>query len=358
LLAVVLALVACGSPDAPATRPRTVVVETPNAVTAETAALVLAGSIHSHTEADLSFRVSGKMAERPVDMGTHVDAGAVLALLDPADARLNLGAARAALNAAEADLTLARAEEQRYRDLFALQFVGQSELDRRINVTRAAEARKEQAAAEFDLARNQSVYTRLVADTAGVVTQIYAEPGSNVTAGQPILRFAADGGREAWFAVPEGQLASFRNAKRLKVALLEAAGKRYDATLRDIDPQADSITRTHRARVTLRDVDQGVQPGATATVIVLHDAEVHSFRLPATALGSTQQGKASVWRVRTTADGEAVEPVEVIVLMQRDDSVTVNGPLAAQDRIVTAGVHLLRSGMPVHAVRRSEKAAL
>ena len=74
-------------------------------------------------------------------MGAHVERGTVLATLDPLDARLNLAAARAGVAAADADLILARAEQQRYQDLRAHNFVGQSQLDQRLNLTRLAQAR-------------------------------------------------------------------------------------------------------------------------------------------------------------------------------------------------------------------------
>jgi multidrug efflux system membrane fusion protein len=90
----------------------------------------------------------------------------------------------------------------------------------------------------------------------------------------------------------------------------------------------------------------------------MQKAAVHSFRLAATALGSNRDGKSWVWRVRSSADGEVVEPVDVIVLVFRDATVTVNGQLSAEDRIVTAGVHLLKPDMPVKPIARTDKASL
>lgn len=357
-LVLVFALAACSAPPPPVQGPRPVVVEAPRPLLGAAGGEVLPGAIHARVEADLSFRVAGKVAARKVDMGAHVERGTLLAVLDPVDARLNLAAARSTVAAAEADLALARAEQQRYQDLRTRSFVGQSQLDQRINFTRLAEARLSQAQSQYDLAANQSRYTNLTADAAGVITQIMAEPGNVVSAGQPVLRFAADGEREVYVNVPEGRIESLRQANAIAIEVLSNPGHHYQGRVRDIDPQADTATRTHLARVTLLDADQHVQLGATATVLLIAQAEAHSFRLPATALGNLAANRPAVWRIRTTEHGATVEPVPVEVLRYLDGEVLISGPLSVEDRLVSAGVHRLSAGMTVQAIDRAAKAAL
>lgn len=357
-LILVLTLAGCSAPPPPVTGPRPVVVEAPRPLLGPADGEVLPGAIHARVEADLSFRVAGKVASRKVDMGAHVERGTLLAVLDPVDARLNLAAARSTVAAAEADLALARAEEQRYRDLRTRSFVGQSQLDQRINLTRLAEARLSQAQSQYDLAANQSRYTHLTADAPGVVTQIMAEPGNVVSAGQPVLRFAADGEREVYVNVPEGRIETLRQANNIAVEVLSNPGHRYQGRVRDIDPQADTATRTHLARVTLVDADAHVQLGATATVLLSAEAQAHSFRLPATALGNLDAKRPAVWRIRKSDAGETVEAVPVEVLRYLDGEVVISGPLSVEDRLVSAGVHRLSVGMAVQAIDRAARAAL
>ncbi len=357
-LVLVFALVGCSAPPPPIASPRPVVVEAPRPLLGPAGGEVLPGAIHARIEADLSFRVAGKVAARKVDMGAHVERGTVLAVLDPVDARLTLAAARSTVAAADADLALARAEEQRYRDLRTRSFVGQSQLDQHINLTRLAEARLSQAQSQYDLAANQSRYTNLTADAAGVVTQIMAEPGNVVSAGQPVVRFAADGEREVHVNVPEGRIETLRQANAIAVEVLSNPGHHYQGRVRDIDPQADTATRTHMARVTLVDADEHVQLGATATVLLIAQAQAHSFRLPATALGNIDANRPAVWRIRDSAKGTTVEPVPVEVLRFLDGEVQISGPLSVDDRLVSAGVHRLSVGMAVQAIDRAAKAAL
>lgn len=352
-------LSACNGGAPPPKPAQPVVVESPQPLQGPGAAEAFPGTVHARVEADLSFRVPGKIASRKVDLGTRIEPGMVLAVLDPQDARLNLDAARAALAAAEADLWLAQEEEKRYRDLKERGHIGQSALDLRVNTTRLAQARVEQARSQLDLARNQSRYTELKADVAGVVTQVIGEPGNVVAAGQPVLRVAADGEREVRIAVPEGRVQALRDAPQLVVEIFNQPGKPYAAKLRDLSPQADRATRTHEARITLSEPDEQVQLGATATVIALSAADGKTFRLPATALGALEDQAAVVWTLVDAEDGGTqVEPRPVQVLQYLDNAAIVSGELALDDRLVSAGVHRLTPGMRVRPIDRAAKAAL
>ncbi|TIU66522.1 MAG: biotin/lipoyl-binding protein, partial [Mesorhizobium sp.] len=59
------------------------------------------GSVRARTEMNLGFRIAGKVTERLVDIGQHVDEGDVLARIDPADYELSVKSAAASLDAAE-----------------------------------------------------------------------------------------------------------------------------------------------------------------------------------------------------------------------------------------------------------------
>ncbi|MGQ0501373.1 MAG: efflux RND transporter periplasmic adaptor subunit [Panacagrimonas sp.] len=352
-------LVACAQPAAPVQKPRPVVVEAPVSLTGPAGTEAFPGAVHSRLEADLSFRVAGKIAQRKVEMGARVKRGTVLAVLDPNDAQLNLSTARAAVAAAEADLWLAQEEEKRYRDLKERGHVGQSIVDTRASTTKLAQARLDQARSQFELAQNQSRYTTLVADSAGVVTQIMAEPGNVVAAGQPVVRFAADGEREVYISVPENRADAVRNAGLLKVELFNQPGKAYAGKLRDFNPQADLGTRTHEARVTIVNADDAVPLGATATVFLASASDGKTFVLPASALGTMGTDQPAVWAVTTGKDGVATaQPRPVQVVQYRESSVVVTGALGPDDRLISAGVHLLQPGMAVEPIERSAKASL
>ena len=109
VLSFCLALAACKEtvPTVESVRPAQVWTVTENAAPA---VQTYAGELRARYEADLAFRVGGKVVERRVELGQRVQAGEVLARLDAVDLELGVTAARAELAGAEADLLKAQQE--------------------------------------------------------------------------------------------------------------------------------------------------------------------------------------------------------------------------------------------------------
>ena len=238
VIAVLAALAACGQQAQPpeVIRPvRTLVA----GYGATDAANVYPGEVKPRIESRLGFRVGGKLIDRRVDVGQTVKAGEVLARLDAQDLALAQTAARAQLDAARTDLALAEADFARYRDLYAQNFIGKAELDRRQATLDGARAKHEQAQANYRSQANQAGYAVLVADAPGVVTAVEAEVGQVVAAGTVVVRIARSAAKEVAFSVPEDRIDALRGARRAQVTLWALPVRTYDARVREIAAAAD-----------------------------------------------------------------------------------------------------------------------
>src|SRR6201981_3756430 len=71
----------------------------------------LTGEIQPRYQADLGFRVNGKILERPVDVGTQVKKDDLLARLDPQQYRQDLEVAKAEVAKADAEVTGSQGQE-------------------------------------------------------------------------------------------------------------------------------------------------------------------------------------------------------------------------------------------------------
>lgn len=342
-----LALAACGRGEPPPLVDRPVVVEYPVPID-ETGVMNYPGVVVAREDALLAFRIAGKLTRRAVDAGDRVAAGALLAEIDPEDARLAANAASAAVRAAEADHRLAEAELRRARELVERGFLSASGFERQENSYKLAEARLRQVRAEAAVTRNQTQYTRLLADRAGVVTEVMVEPGQVLAAGQGVLRLVPDEGREVEIQVPEGRLDLLKKAEDLTVRFWAFPDLRLPARLREISPQADRLTRTHRVRVALAAEDPRVELGMTATVLQPREAGRPLFGVALTALGQ-HEGQPAVWKI--TGDSR-VQPVAVEVIRYSEKAAIVAGELQVEDPLVTAGVHLLSAGERVRSLPR------
>lgn len=95
ILAAVLILLGCT--QAQESRQAVRVVQTQVAAAASLPdATAYSGEVRARHEADLGFRMAGKIAARLVDTGSAVRKGQVLARLDPADSQSNADAAQPA----------------------------------------------------------------------------------------------------------------------------------------------------------------------------------------------------------------------------------------------------------------------
>ena len=169
-----------------------------------------AAEIRPRTESRLGFRVGGKPVQRMVNLGDAVKPGQALARIDAADLLLGQDAARAAYNTAQAQLALSETEFKRYKELREQNFISGLELERREAALKAARAQVEQVRAQAGVQANQAGYALLVADAAGVVTAVEADPSAVLAAGAPVLRVAHDGPRDAVFSVPEDRAVALR----------------------------------------------------------------------------------------------------------------------------------------------------
>lgn len=292
------------------------------------------GEVKARIESTLGFRVGGKIVERLVDAGTRVRAGQPLARLDPADAQLSA-------MQAEAGRALAAAELKRTQELKEKNFISQAALDAKETAAVAADA-------QARLAKNQAAYTTLLADAAGVVAAVLAEPGQVVAAGQGVFRLARDGGREVAIALPENRLAGLRIGTAATVDLW--TGKSYPGRLREINPMADPATRTFAARVTIDDADAAVALGMTATV---HFANAATERIVVPLAAIMQQGdRAAVWLIGTD---NTVSQRVVEVERYGDSGAVVKTGLTAGDMIVAAGAFKLVAGEKVRIAEDGRK---
>lgn len=297
------------------------------------------GEIHARREAALAFRVSGKVAARLVEVGDSVKPGQVLGRLDPADAQLAKKEADAQLAGAESDALNAAAELARAQKLVEKKFLSQSALDARMNAASAASSRLNAARAQRDLVANQSNYTALTADAAGVVTAIRFEVGQVVGAGQEVARLAHEGEREAHVRLGEAQAQQLKPGAPVQVRLWMAPQQIYPGTVREVAPAADE-NRTYLVKVTIKQVDAAIRLGMTASVKLPGVAGANAgagVSLPPGAL--FQQGKqAAVWLVNARQE---VEPVPVEIIQFRNDAVLVQGALPVGSRVIAAGAHKL-----------------
>lgn len=312
----------------------------------------------------------GRVASLAVDVGDRVEAGQVLALIDPVDLDQRIvaasgGAGRAAaleqaaasqVADAGARLALARSEATRGEELFRGGWLTRTALDQRRQALAAAEAglaaaRANRTAATRDRGRagaeraalqQQEANLRLVAPRAGLVVRRLAEPGTTVVAGQAVIEVVDPA--ELWINARFDQTRAGGITAGLPARIVLRS--RSDAPLRGavlrVEPVADAVTEEILAKVAF-DPGAGLPPlGELAEVTVALPARARTRAVPNAAIHRVGN-EVGVWALR---DGD----LEFAALkLGAEDA---NGWVQVLDGLATGDRVILHSARPLTALSR------
>jgi RND family efflux transporter MFP subunit len=296
------------------------------------------GQARATQEVDMAFEVPGRLIERPVDVGSAVQQGDLMARLDPRDFEADLASARA--NEAKA-----RADFERAEKLFEADVMPAAERE-------AFFRRLEVAEAELHKAEKATEDTRLVAPFAGTVAATYIENFQNVQAKQPVLRLLDTTSIEMVIDMPEQRIHSVPYVRGFKVQFDVFPDHEIEARSKEGGDEASPTTRTYPITLIMQppegvEIKPGMSGQAWAGVEFPEDIARSGIEVAVSALFSrpeTDPDATFVWVIDEASMTVSAREVETEGAGAR--GVIARG-LEAGERIVTAGVHSLREGEKV-----------
>lgn len=306
-------------------------------------------NVHASEEAVISFRVSGELAELPINAAQRVEKGQLLAKLDDRDFITEK-------QLRKTDYELAKVEFERVKTLHERNVLSQSDFDN-------AQARVRSSKAGLKLANDRLSDTALVAPFSGRIAHINVDNFQYVQPQQTILILQEDKTLDISIQFPENLLNSIdkRKIDQNYQPMVTFAGKniQYPVTYKEHATQATPGTQAFEVIFSLLVPNDGqtIYPGMGATVSVdlvammpdENDAAEGFFVIPLTAmLVDDSTGKNQVWVYR---DGD-VSPREVTLQRITDNGAVVSGQLAPGEQLVSAGLNKMRIGMKVKPLKR------
>jgi RND family efflux transporter MFP subunit len=312
--------------------------------------ITLTGVVAAQVRTDLSFRISGKISERLVNLGEHVVKGQVLARLDPEEQQAELVSAQAGVSSAEAMLRQATAAFDRQKDLLGRGNTTRRDYDQAEAALRSAKAQLDQAHSDLSLAQDQLSYTELRADADGIITERNAEVGQVVAQAQPIYTLARDGPRDAVFNIHEWALANVAIDKGLAISLVADPAVTALGDVREISPAVNPSTETVAVKVALRDTPHtmtlgalvnGAGPMRTQKVVLVPWAALFEI-----------DGRPAVWVIDPASKVVSLKPITVTRYTR--DHIAVSSGLGSGEIVVSAGVQMLRPGQTVEIAGASK----
>ncbi len=308
---------------------------------------IFSGTTRAALETDLSFKVSGTIAERPVNVGDSVAAGALIAQLDRQDYDVRMQEAQAGLASAQAEQRNAAANYERTRGLYENRNASRSDLD-------AARARAESSAAnvraaqqQLEGARLQVSYTRLTSPQSCSVAAVYARVNENVAAGQPVVQLNCGDCVEITVSLPETFIARANTGSKVTAQIDALPGTSLPASVTEVGVAA--VGSTYPVTVKLDGACPELRSGLAAQVefSLPRAAGAPRLLLPTVSVGEDTQGRFVFVLDGDDSNGWYARRRAVTVDGITASGITISSGLQAGERVVTAGVRRITDGQQV-----------
>ena len=337
--------------------------------------LSIAGEFLPYQEVELHAKVAGYIRKINVDIGDHVRAGQVLAVLEVPELAAQVQGADANIRHSQDEIVCAQDEvardEAAHAALHAAAkrlkqaaearpgLVAEQELDDANAKDMAAEAQVEAAKSALSAARQQldvskasqmqvsamSDYSRIVAPFDGVVTWRYSDTGALVQAGtsagnaQPVVKIAQVNVLRLRVPVPESLAATIREGEAADVSV-QATGEHFTGKVTRFTGALDRSTRTEQVEIDVPNQKLHLAPGMFADVVLQVQKHVDALLVPVQAVDRTGSHSA----VLVVDKENRVAPREIRTGLEDPNTVEVVSGLEEGDRVIVANLGSYHSG--------------
>lgn len=341
--------------------------------------LQLAAEFRPYQEVDLDAKVAGYVQKIYVDIGDHVRAGQLLAVLQIPELQDQVEQARAMvqrsqkeieraqyqLKQAQAAYAAAHLEYTRLAEVINSQpnLIAQQEIDdaqskdlasaAQVNAAKSALAAAQDqlsvAKANEDRVAAMYSYARITAPFTGVITKRYADTGTMLQAGtsshtqaMPLVRVSQNDLLRLTVPVPESVVPDVHVGMPVQVQV-PSLKKTYTGTVARFADQVDFATRTMRTEIDVRNPRYELVPGMYAYAALVLEHRQNALSVPVQALD--RQGD-EVTVLRVTPDRK-LERVTIGVGLQNPERVEVLSGLKENDQVVVSARSQLNPGETV-----------
>lgn len=307
------------------------------------------GAVEPYSTVPVKSMVAGELVRVHFREGQAVRRGDVIFTVDQRPYEAALQQAEAALARDTAQLENARAEEKRYAELVAKDYVTQEDYDARRTSAAALEGTVKADQAAIADARVELGYCTMRSPIDGVMGKILIYQGTVLKANNaPLVTINQVRPVKVAFAVPESQLPEIRRRMATSKLRVEAAppgagGDPEVGTVDFIDNAVDSSAGTILLKGLFSNEDGALWPGQFVEVKLVLSTRLGAILAPTRAVQMSQQG-TFVFVIKTDRTVE-MRPVSTGPVVG-GETIIENG-LAAGEQVVTDGQLRLLPGSPI-----------
>lgn len=334
-ISIIVAFIACQEKTEQAPLIRPVKVEKVGLNTFRINKLVLPASINELRETKLSFRVGGPLIKLNDVIGSHVNAGEVIAKIDPRDFII-------AIEATESRYKLAKAEYERYKKLARQGSVSKSVFDQ-------METNYKLAKTDFESATNAMDDTELKAPFSGFINSVFANNFEEIVPGSPIVSLLDMSKFEvnAWVSVKDAALIN----QQTKFTCIVKQGKsdvRISGKLKEIGNKTSLSKQALPISIVINASKNFKLRAGMASYLEIEHKRSQSdstIQVPLTSI-FRKDNKTKLWVYNKNSGTVSARLVNTGKVMDHGSIEIING-LSSDETIVSAGANYLFEGQKV-----------
>lgn len=311
--------------------------------------IVVPGNIQAFKDTPIWARASGYLKAWYADIGTHVKAGQLLAVIESPETDQQLQQALQDLATAQANLKLSEITAARYRNLIKTDSVSQQDVDTAVQDAAAKTAAVKSAQANVARLRQLVAYEEICAPFDGVITERNIDVGALVDAGsnspgKELFHISALSTLRVYVNVPEIDSRAAKPGVAAFLTLAEFPGRKFPGKVVRNAGAIDPASRTLLVEVDVKNPKGELLPGSYASVHLKLPASTRAMTIPENALLFRSEGL----RVAVVRNGRA-ELVPIGIGRDFGDEVEVVSGLTPEDSVIVNPSDSIVSGEQVQA---------
>jgi RND family efflux transporter MFP subunit len=313
--------------------------------------IVLPGTTQPFNDTPIYARTNGYLKHWYVDIGTHVQAGQLLAEIDTPEVDQQLDQARADLKSANANEHLAEITAARWQNLLKTNSVSKQETDQAVSDLSAKQAAVDSMSANVHRLEQLQSFEKIYAPFPGVITARNTDIGALIDAGasttpRELFHMAAVSKMRVFVAVPEVDSRAALNGAKAKLTLDEFPGETFLGTIVRNSDSIDLGSRTLNVEVDVDNPGDRIKTGAYVFVHLNVPSTTHAASESVVIPANTLLFRSEGLRVGVVRDNRAVL-VPIQIGRDYGSSVEVIAGLRPTDQVIVNPSDSLTSGTPV-----------
>ena len=342
LLLSLMAACSDGPDDSKEPQPQNIAVVVRAATTGPvTAKINTTGTVMAEHQTTISAETGGRVLGLPVQLGSVVEKGGLLAHLDPTVAKAQVQQAAASLLQARARLDLAAANLARTEGLHRSSAASDQAMEQARMERDSRAAAVKAAEAGLQLANKSLGDCSLRAPFTGTVSKVQLELGALVAAGTPAFELVSADKLFVLSAVASGAIAYLSEGIPVLLRAPSLPDAVFSARIARLGPSADVTTRTYPIEISLNEDGSALRPGMMTRVEIILERRQDAVLIPrASVIGEAQ---STIYVI----DAGIAHQRQVEIGLTVGNLVEIRAGLRAGELVVSLGQQKLHDGAEV-----------